>query len=470
MSAWIARVRAACCSRDARVFVVAAGLIAAHALADAVVAPEPGTSAGDHVVSVAATLGVLLAAVALYLWARAGARAAVAIGLGMLALEGFGIAAADANRPRGDDWTGFLLLPVGLTLCGLGVALLWRSRKPYGRRMLRRAALGLVALLGAVFVLVPSAVAILATHRPREAVTLGDLGRPVEQVAITTADALELHGAYVPSRNGAAVIVYPASSTREPVARMLVRHGYGVLMLQMRGSGASEGDPNMFGWGASRDLDAAASYLAHRTDVRSDKIGGIGFSVGGEQMIEAASDNVALRAVVSEGAGKRSLREALLRGPRGWLALPMEAAETGAVAALSGHDGVLALGGDSTRRRDPRAVAWAPRGAPQRRPRRRIRRTGMSSARPLLAGVEPEGNVQGPARRAGTAIPRGRHRRDRHRRRSANQVARARAGGDRPVVGRYGGPDRPVRRAEAARRRPAAQPDVRCAHRRERPR
>ena len=43
---------------------------------------------------------------------------------------------------------------------------------------------------------------------------------------------------------------------------MLVRNGYGVLLFDRRGEGASDGDPNIFGWGGERDLHAAAAYLS----------------------------------------------------------------------------------------------------------------------------------------------------------------------------------------------------------------
>lgn len=339
MSAWIRIVRTTPRPRDVRVLSAAVALVAAHALADTLVAPEPGTGAGDHLVPAFVTLAVLVVSVAVFARGRDGLRAAVAIVLGLLALEGFAIAVSDAsaNGPHGDNWSGFLLLPAGLVLCGLGVVLLWRSRKPEGHRVLRRAALCLLAVAGAYYVVAPLAVAILATHRPRDTAAVGNLGRPSESVSIRTADSLDLRATYVPSRNGAAVILYPASPARAPLARVLVRHGYGVLLLQMRGYGTSEGDPNMFGWGATRDLDAAVAYLANRRDVRPGSVGGIGFSVGGEQLLEAAATNDGLRAVVSEGAGTRSIREALLRGPAGWPALPMEAVETGAVAALTGR-------------------------------------------------------------------------------------------------------------------------------------
>jgi pimeloyl-ACP methyl ester carboxylesterase len=149
-------------------------------------------------------------------------------------------------------------------------------------------------------------------------------------------DGLALRARYVSSRNGAAVIVFPGSASRAPQARVLVRHGYGVLMLDMRGYGQSDGDPNAFGWGATKDVDAGVAFLKRRDDVKTGRIGGLGFSVGGELLLEAAAGNPALRAVVSEGAGERSVRETLTRGVRAVLVLPMEAATTAAVAVLSG--------------------------------------------------------------------------------------------------------------------------------------
>jgi hypothetical protein len=53
-------------------------------------------------------------------------------------------------------------------------------------------------------------------------------------------------------------------------------------------------------------------------------------------MLDAAASNKGLRAVVSEGAGARSLREDLIRGPRGWFVLPESAVQTAAVAVFSG--------------------------------------------------------------------------------------------------------------------------------------
>ena len=126
---------------------------------------------------------------------------------------------------------------------------------------------------------------------------------------LTTSDGLRLAGWYVPSRNGAAVIAFPGRRGPVPHARMLVRHGYGVLLLDRRGEGESEGDFNARGWGGEPDLRAAVAYLRARPDVRDGRIGGLGLSVGGELLLQTAAHDRGLRAVVSEGAGMRSVAE-----------------------------------------------------------------------------------------------------------------------------------------------------------------
>jgi hypothetical protein len=256
----------------------------------------------------------------------------------VLALEGAALAIADARAvgARGEDWTGFLLLPLGIALLGSAAVLLWCSRKPGRLRYPRRAGITAAALLAAYWLVIPVAIGILATHRPQGDVAPANPGRAYEDVTIRTSDGLALAASYVPSRNGAAVISYPTRQGKLPQARMLVRHGYGVLLLDARGYDSSEGDPNAFGWAGAKDIDAAAAWLRRRSDVKADRIGGIGFSVGGEMMLQAAASNPALRAVISEGAGVRSVREHLLRGARGWFSLPEVAAQTAAVAVMSG--------------------------------------------------------------------------------------------------------------------------------------
>ena len=136
-----------------------------------------------------------------------------------------------------------------------------------------------------------------------------NLGAGYEQVSLTTSDGLELAGWYVPSRNGAAVIAFPGRNGPQAHTRMLARHGYGVLLFDRRGQGESEGDPHGFGWEGEKDIKAAIEFLQRRPDVDPERIGGLGLSVGGELMLQAAAETDALKAVVSEGAGSRSVGE-----------------------------------------------------------------------------------------------------------------------------------------------------------------
>lgn len=238
------------------IFLSAVAAVALHATADAFLLPEQGTAWADHLLPGFATLTVLAAVIALYLHGRSGLRASLALALGALALEGFGIAVVDASKvgTRGDDWTGFLLGPAGLALLALGGVLLWRSRKPGRLRKLRRLGLILGGLLGVYVIVVPVATAILATHRPRQPVVPVTLGQPYEQVTLRTTDGLRLAGWYVRSRNGAAVVSYPTRKGKLPQARMLIRHGYGVLLLDARGYDGSDGAPNLFGWAETKDM------------------------------------------------------------------------------------------------------------------------------------------------------------------------------------------------------------------------
>jgi fermentation-respiration switch protein FrsA (DUF1100 family) len=293
----------------------------------------------DHLPAGLVPTAIAVAVWALYSRRRPGWRVIAAFVFGVLALVRGGAAVADFSDgvATRDDWSAALLVPVGAALCALSVALLWRSRKPGRWRWVRRAGLAAGIALAGFWVLFPVAFALLATEKPRAIVEPADLGRPYEQVAVRTSDGLVLSGWYVPSRNRAAVIVFPGRKGPVEHARLLARHGYGVLLLDMRGQGESQGDPNAFGWESSRDLDAAIAFLERRSDVEDGRIGGLGLSVGGELMIETAASNPSLRAVVSEGAGERSVRETALLGTRGWLNLPMAAVQTAAVAILSGH-------------------------------------------------------------------------------------------------------------------------------------
>ena len=285
-----------------------------HVADDNFLQPEPGVSPLDHAGGGLALLALLAGGAWLYPRVRAGARASLALlggFLGLLAgMEAVYYTVADS--PSGDDFTGFLSVLGGAILLGIGIRTLWRARRSgdsrrrrYTRRIL--ASVGVVLLTG--LILFPASIAYVVTHTARAVVPEPHLGATPENVSFTTSDGLRLQGWFVPSRNGATVIAFPGRSGPQKHARMLVAHGYGVLLFDRRGEGASEGDPNMFGWKGDRDLRAATDYLRSRPDVDSERIGGIGLSVGGEMLIHAAAHSGAFKAVVSEGSSGQSIRD-----------------------------------------------------------------------------------------------------------------------------------------------------------------
>jgi MYXO-CTERM domain-containing protein len=241
----------------------------------------------------------------------------------------------------GDDYTGLLAIPAALLLLGLGAVTLWRTRRVEGALSWRYPRRGLLAGAGVVvsmLVLVPLGLAYVTTHTARAIVPPNHLGVPHEDVAFTTSDGLRLEGWYVPSRNGAAVIAFPGRNGPQKQTRMLARHGYGVLLFDRRGEGESEGEPNAWGWGGEKDIKAAIAFLERRPDVEHGRIGGIGLSVGGEMMLEAASETEALKAVVSEGAGARAFSDELdhdMSGVEKWLNATSSAVKAAAVAVFA---------------------------------------------------------------------------------------------------------------------------------------
>jgi pimeloyl-ACP methyl ester carboxylesterase len=223
----------------------------------------------------------------------------------------------------------------------VAAVMLFTSRRRDGSRLRRwswRGARGAFGLALAVMIASPVGMAFMAANRSDPPPGELDLGRPHEDVTLHTSDGLALGGSYVPSTNGAAVIVFPGRSGSQTPgrARMLVAHGYGVLVFDPRGHGASEGDPNVFGWSGEEDVRSAIRFLQARPDVDPARIGGLGLSVGGELMLQTAARDEGLRAVVSEGAGSRSIAEDVrMPAPDVFIGLPFSVVTTVATAVFS---------------------------------------------------------------------------------------------------------------------------------------
>jgi fermentation-respiration switch protein FrsA (DUF1100 family) len=243
----------------------------------------------------------------------------VALGLGLFAV----VTSAAVHIPHMvvvdvsvSDVTAVASLIAGLLLTVMGVWLIARSLPNIWWR------LGLVpaALLFLVVFLLPVmlAVGVINTARvPISGDTPADRGLAYRDVTFKTGDGLTISGWYIPSENGAALIaVHGAGKNRTKTlehAELLARNGYGVLMIDLRGYGGSEGAINSMGWTGYKDIPAAVEFLEAQDDVHEGRVGGLGLSMGGEVLLQAAGEESGsgLAAVVSEGAGARTYKEVL---------------------------------------------------------------------------------------------------------------------------------------------------------------
>jgi uncharacterized protein len=322
----------------------ALAVMALHVADDSFLQPASGTSPADHLVS--GLVPLLVLGLAAWAWPRVrpgvAATAGIVLGLFGVVLAAEAIFYCGEMLLSGDDFTGLAAGLAGLVLVGVGATVLWTSRRRTGSaawRYPRRALLATVGVVGTALLVGPVLLAYGVTHITRGNVPAADLRTAYEDVALHTADGLDLAGWYVPSRNGAAVMVYPGRAKAQKHARYLAGAGYGVLLVDRRGEGASDGDPHGFGWTFDEDIRAGVRFLQSRPDVDRDRIAGLGLSVGGEMMLQTAAGTKGLAAVVSDGAGARVMSEELSdqSGIGKVIGAPMYAMKTGSLAVFSGH-------------------------------------------------------------------------------------------------------------------------------------
>lgn len=129
--------------------------------------------------------------------------------------------------------------------------------------------------------------------------------RSLTPVNLKTSDGLQLAGWYLPSQNGATVILQHGYHTNSeemlPAAEMLNRHGYGLLLFDFRAHGLSKGEIVTFGLHEIKDTQAALAFLQNRPEAHSDKIGLLGVSMGGAVGILASAELKEIRAIAVEG-------------------------------------------------------------------------------------------------------------------------------------------------------------------------
>jgi uncharacterized protein len=334
-------------------FAALVAAIAGGACALAVLGGQAAASIGALVLGLLGTMS----------GAAVGVPSAVATGVSVAAIIGLGALLA-----------GFALLAMGT----VGAV-----RLLPGWRRLLAVPVGLVVVQ---FVLLTLPLALYATHVPVEPFT-APVPAGVVPVSIESADGVVLAAWYTPSTNGAAVVLRHGSgagsskASTSAHAAVLARHGYGVLAMDARGHGQSGGRAMDWGWYGDADIAAGLTWLAARPEVDPDRLGGVGLSMGGEELLGAAGSDERLRAVVAEGATGRVAADRELLGHTGLVGAvdPLTAAITcgaadlmtrassptplgSAVASMIGRRGLLVTGDD---RQEPTvARALRERAAP----------------------------------------------------------------------------------------------------------
>lgn len=236
----------------------------------------------------------------------AGAAFAAAV---VVASAGLGLAVPHL-RKEGAGVVGML----GVLLLAAGaMAAVRAARRVLGSTRRRWWALSIPVLLVTVYVgawtVGQGVAASLPAHPELGSRTPADLGLAYDDVTLRTSDGVELAGWWVAPRNGAAVVVlHGAGSTRTAAldqAGVLARAGFGVLLVDARGHGESEGRGMDLGWWGERDAAAAVDVALAQPDVEANRVGLLGLSMGGEEAIGAAGVDERVGAVVAEGASNR---------------------------------------------------------------------------------------------------------------------------------------------------------------------
>ena len=240
------------------------------------------------------------------------------------------------------DLTGVLAAVAGVVLVGLAIAIPWLHRGEGAGGPRRRWAIRVLAvplgLLAFFYTVVPMGIALTETHKYRGA---DRRRRPAgyREVGFEATDGVEVSGWYRPTRNGATIlVVHGGGGDRTGAlahARLLVRHGYGVLLHDARGRGKSEGTQNSYGWGWPKDVAGAIGFLKARSEVDPARIGALGLSTGADTVIQVAARGTDLKAVVADGTYAGSFED--VRRITGVHALtPFMAVEFATVGVTSG--------------------------------------------------------------------------------------------------------------------------------------
>ncbi|MBN8617862.1 MAG: alpha/beta fold hydrolase [Anaerolineae bacterium] len=208
----------------------------------------------------------------------------------------------------------------------------------YWLRLLRFTVFVLVAFPACAFVLLPLYLAfVYAAPVPSIVNRPADLGFPVEDVEFIGGDDLTLRAWYTPPRGDALIILlHGYFSNRLQLrfqAEVLASAGYGLLMVDERASGESDGTQRALGWPDVADIRGALDFLnSRRCDASTTTgcvrwVGIAGCSIGGQIALRAAAQYPDIQAVLADGPSMVSAADfpppdtwfAALMTPHQWL-------------------------------------------------------------------------------------------------------------------------------------------------------
>lgn len=130
-----------------------------------------------------------------------------------------------------------------------------------------------------------------------------DYGLMYENVSFRSRDGIILRGWFVEANNpkGTIMLLHGWGNGKEGLlnySKFLNVNKYNALLFDFRGFGESDGNYTTLGYYERLDVLGAVDYLKTRNDVKSNKMGALGFSMGGGALVMAAKEQNDFKAIV----------------------------------------------------------------------------------------------------------------------------------------------------------------------------
>ncbi|HUN22763.1 MAG TPA: alpha/beta fold hydrolase [Anaerolineales bacterium] len=123
-------------------------------------------------------------------------------------------------------------------------------------------------------------------------------GVPYQDITLKSIDGLNIQAWYTPAQNGTVVIFVHGFRGHRAIDRhcWLATAGFGVISIDLRAHGLSDGNVTSFGYHEGMDVHAALNFALSQPGI--DRVVGYGESLGGATLIGAASTRPEIAALV----------------------------------------------------------------------------------------------------------------------------------------------------------------------------